>query len=149
MVYLCNAAVMSAVNSRHDLVEEDDILAAEMNYSQFAYEALLVENGITVKQLDSVLLEFMASDAILPASAVRANLSVAGISADEIDYVVGRLKGVSFLGVEVGPGRFEYVEGDADSRRLDVLARKYSQNTEEEPRYSIHPAYRSYLEVRN
>jgi hypothetical protein len=149
MVYLCNAAVMSAVNSRHDLVEEDDILSAEMNYSQFAYEALLVENGITVKQLDNVLLEFMASDAILPASAVRANLGIAGIAADEIDYVVGRLKGVSFLGVEVGPGRFEYVEGDADSRRLDVLARKYSQGAGEEPRYSIHPAYRSYLEVRD
>ena len=57
MVYMCNAAVMAAVNGRHDIVEEDDILAAEMNYSQFAYEALLVENGITVGQLDSVLLE--------------------------------------------------------------------------------------------
>lgn len=120
-----------------------------MNYSQFAYEALLVENGITVKQLDSVLLEFMASDSILPASAVRANLSVAGIAAGNIDYVVGRLKGVSFLGVEVGQGKFLYVEGDADSRRLDVLARKYSERTREEPRYSIHPAYRSYLEVQS
>jgi hypothetical protein len=149
MVYLCNAAVMAAVNGRHDLIEEDDILSAEMDYSQFAYEALLVENGITVKQLDSVLLEFMASDSILPASAVRANLGIAGIATDEVDYVVGRLKGVSFLGVEVGPGRFEYVEGDADSRRLDVLARKYSESTGEEPRFSIHPAYRSYLEVRN
>ena len=149
MVYLCNGAVMSAVNSRHELVEEDDILAAEMNYSQFAYEALLVENGITVKQLNNVLLEFMASDAILPTSSVKANLSIAGIATDEVDYVVSRLKGVSFLGVEVGPGRFEYVEGDADSRRLDVLARKYSQSKGEEPRYSIHPAYRSYLEVRD
>jgi hypothetical protein len=149
MVYLCNAAVMSAVNGRHDLIEEDDILAAEMDYSQFAYEALLVENGITVKQLDNVLLEFMASDSILPASAVRANLGIADIATDEIDYVVGRLKGVSFLGVEIGPDRFEYVEGDADSRRLDVLARKHSQSTGEEPRFSIHPAYRSYLEVRN
>jgi hypothetical protein len=149
MVYLCNAAITSAVNSRHDLIEEGDILSAERNYSQFAYEALLVENGITVKQLDGVLLEFMASDSILPASAVKANLVLAGIDSAEIDYVVGRLKGVSFLGVEVGPDRFEYVEGDADSRRLDVLARKYSQRTGEEPRFSIHPAYRSYLEVQD
>lgn len=149
MVYLCNAAVMSAVDNRHDLVEEDDITSAEMNYSQFAYEALLVENGITVKQLDNVLLEFMASDSIMPASAARANLSVAGIAADQMDYVVSRLKGVSFLGVEIGPDKFVYVEGDADPRRLDVLARKYSQSTGEEPRYSIHSAYRSYLEVQD
>ena len=52
MVYICNAAVMAAVNSRSEIVEEAHILAAEMNYSQFAYEALLVENGITVAQLD-------------------------------------------------------------------------------------------------
>lgn len=149
MVYICNAAVMSAVNGRHDIVEEGDVVAAEMNYSQFAYEALLVENGITVQQLDNVLLEFMASDSILPSSAVRANLALAGVDDDTVDYVIGRLKAVSFLGVEVGPNRFEYVEGDADSRRLDVLARKYSERIRQEPRYSIHPAYRSYLEVQD
>ena len=97
---MCNAAVMAAVNGRHDIVEEDDILAAEMNYSQFAYEALLVENGITVGQLDSVLLEFMDSDSVLPASAVRANLSLAGVEGEKADYVIARLKAVSFLGVE-------------------------------------------------
>jgi hypothetical protein len=148
MVYICNAAVMSAVNNRHDIVEEDDILSAEMNYSQFAYEALLVENGITVKQLDSVLLEFMASDSVLPASAVRANLNLSGVGKEIVDYVIARLKAVSFLGVEVAPDKFQYVEGDADSRRLDILARKYSERAAQEQRYSIHPAYRSYLEVR-
>lgn len=82
MVYLCNAAVTSAVNSRHDIIEEAAILAAEASYSQFAYEALLVENGITVQQLDDVLLEFMASDSVLRDSAVRAYLSVAGVGND-------------------------------------------------------------------
>ena len=76
MVYISNAAIGNAVNSRHEIVEEDDILSAELNYSQFAYEALLVENGITVQKLDEVLLEFMASDSVLPASAVKANLSL-------------------------------------------------------------------------
>lgn len=148
MVYICNAAIMSAVNSRHDIIAEDDILSAEKNYSQFAYEALLVENGITVSQLDYVLLEFMDSDSVLPASAVRANLSLAGIEADKAEYVIARLKAMSFLGVETAPNKFQYFEGEADSRRLDVLARKYSERAEQEPRYSIHPAYRSYLEIR-
>jgi hypothetical protein len=147
MVYLCNAAVTSAVNSRHDIIEEADILAAEANYSQFAYEALLVENGITVQQLDDVLLEFVASDSVLPESAVRAYLSVAGVGNDLAAYVIDRLKAVSFLGVEVGPDEFQYVEGESDSRRLDVLSRKYSERSRQEPRYSIHPAYRSYLGV--
>lgn len=148
MVYICNAAIMSAVNSRHDTIAEEDILSAERNYSQFAYEALLVENGITVSQLDNVLLEFMASDSVLPASAVRANLHLAGIEGDKAEYVIERLKAMSFLGVETAPNKFQFVEGEADSRRLDVLARKYSERAEQEPRYSIHPAYRSYLEIR-
>ncbi len=148
MVYISNAAIMSAVNSRHDVVEEEDIQSAEKNYSQFAYEALLVENGITVDQLDYVLLEFMDSDSVLPASAVRANLNLAGIEGEKAEYVIARLKAVSFLGVETAPNKFQYVEGEADSRRLDVLARKYSERAKQEPRYSIHPAYRSYLEIR-
>lgn len=149
MVYICNAAVMSAVNDRHERIEESDILAAEMNYSHFAYEALLVENGITVEQLDDVLLEFMASDSILPVSAIKANLGLAGIKGDDVDQVIGRLKAVSFLGVEVDPEKFEYVEGDADSRRLDVLARKYAARAKKDPRCSIHPAYRAYLEIQD
>jgi hypothetical protein len=148
MVYICNAAITSAVNSRHDIIDEGDILSAERNYSQFAYEALLVENGITVDQLDYVLLEFMDSDSVLPASAVRANLNLAGIAGDKAEYVIARLEAVSFLGVETAPNKFQYVEGEADSRRLDVLARKYAERVRQEPRYSIHPAYRSYLEIR-
>jgi hypothetical protein len=139
---------MSAVNSRHDTIAEEDILSAERNYSQFAYEALLVENGITVSQLDNVLLEFMASDSVLPASAVRANLYLAGIEREKAEYVIERLKAMSFLGVETTPNKFQYVEGEADSRRLDVLARKYAERAVQEPRYSIHPAYQSYLEIR-
>jgi len=131
------------------MVQEEDILSAEMNYSQFAYEALLVENGITVDQLDYVLLEFMGSDAVLPASTVRANLNLLGIEGDKAGYVIARLKAMSFLGEETAPDKFQYVEGEADSRRLDVLARKYSERVGQEPRYSIHPAYRSYLEIRD
>jgi hypothetical protein len=148
MVYLCNGAVNSAVNSRHDVVTETDIVSAEASYSQFAYEALLVENGITVQQLDRVLLEFAGSDSVLPASAVRGYLSVAGIGEDMMDYVMERLRAVSFLGVEIGPSEFQYIEGESDSLKLDVLARKYCQGSRQEPRYSIHPAYRTYLEIR-
>ena len=147
MVYLCNAAVMSALNSRHERVEEDDILAAEQSYSQFAYEALLVENGITVQEFEDVLLEFMGSDSVLRASAAKANVKLAGISDDKLDAVIERLKMMSFLGVEIADDRFEYIEGEPESRRLEVLARKYADRAKAEPRYSIHPAYRRYLEV--
>lgn len=147
MVYLCNAAVMAAVNSRNDKVQEADILAAERSYSQFAYEALLVENGITVQQFEDVLLEFMGSDPVIPASAAKAYVELAGIPTDKVGAVIDRLKAISFLGIEVNADGFEYVEGGPDSKRLEVLARKYADRVKAEPRYSIHPAYRMYLEI--
>ncbi len=98
MVYLCNAAVMAAVNSCNDRVEEADILAAEKNYSQFAYEALLVENGITVQEFEDVLLEFVNSSEI--GFAAKACVALAGYC-DRVDVVIDRLKAVSFLGIEV------------------------------------------------
>ena len=87
MVYLCNAAVMAAVNSRNDRVEEADILAAEKNYWQFAYQALLVENGITVQEFEDVLLEFVNSDSEFRFR-MKACVALAGIPADRVDVVI-------------------------------------------------------------
>ena len=44
---------------------EEDFLLAEKNYSQFAFEALLVENGITLSELEDVLFEFAGGSAIM------------------------------------------------------------------------------------
>ena len=71
----------------------------------------------------------------------------ARIPADKVDAVIDRLKAISFLGIEVRADSFEYVEGGPDSKRLEVLARKYADRVKTEPRYSIHPAYRMYLEI--
>jgi hypothetical protein len=148
IVYLCNAAVIAAVNRRHELIEEEDILSAEQNYSQFAFEALLVENGITVEQFENVLFEFAGADSILPISEVRSSVQLAGVPTDKVDYVIERLKVMSFFGLEIGPERFVYVEGGQDSSRVEALARRYTRESAAEDRYTIHPAYRKYLEVR-
>jgi len=46
IVYFCNAAITTAVNRRHTRIEEDDIFEAERIYSQFSFEALLVEERV-------------------------------------------------------------------------------------------------------
>jgi hypothetical protein len=139
--------VIGAVNRRHERIEEEDVLSAEQNYSQFAFEALLVENGITVEQFEDVLFEFAGADSVFPDSEGRSSVQLAGIAADKVDYVIERLKVMSFFGIEVGPERFLYVEGGPDSSRAEALARRYIRASGAEPRYAIHPAYRKYLEV--
>lgn len=147
IVYLCNAATTAAVNAQHDLVSEKDFLLAEQNYSQWALEALLVENGITITQLENVLFEFAGSPSIVGRSKALANIrSVVGDAA-KADYILGRLLEVSFLGREVSDDRFAYPEVGPDSRKVDVLSRKLAEHNHAEPRLEIHPAYRPYLEI--
>jgi hypothetical protein len=71
MVFFVKAAVSFAVNRKHDRVEERDIEDGEKQYSQYAWDSILAENGITIPQLEAVLIEFVGSDAVILESTVR------------------------------------------------------------------------------
>jgi hypothetical protein len=148
LVYMCNAAVIAAVNARRERVDEEDFLLAEQSYSQFAFEALLVENGITISAFEDVLLEFAGADAIISQSEALAMISRVLRDSDKEDEVFARLKAVSFFGFEISEGRFVFPEAGAESKRAEVLSRKHAESRESEIRMTIHPAYRPYLEIR-
>jgi hypothetical protein len=147
LIYLCNAAIVAAVNRGHERVEEDDILAAERVYSQFAFESLLVENGITISKFQKILYEFLGEPAVLSESHVRSLIRSAGIDERLVESIVARLKAVAFLGVETASERFEFPEQILGVERAQVLARKLSEMRGTEPRLAVHPAYRAYLEM--
>jgi hypothetical protein len=146
IVYFCNASVIAAVNARHDKVEEIDIRTAEKNYSQFALEALLAENGITIKEFEDILFEFAGSPAVINEDIVLANISRI-VGETKTLAILARLKAVSFLGIEVGEDRFIYPDVGPESKRSDVLARKFAEQQGRAARYVVHPAYRPYLEI--
>ncbi len=147
IIYFANACVRTAIDRRHDRVTEDDVRAAEALYSQFAFEALLVENGITIGEIESVLLEFMAQPAVMEESEALGLIQRARISGIKEEQVMRRLKEMSFLGIETAQGRFEYPETGREAERAEILARKAAGGRAGAERVVIHPAYRAYLEV--
>lgn len=147
LVYFANAAIASAVNARHDQVEEDDVLAGERAYSQFAFEALLVENGITITQLEDVLLELAGEPAVIDSARLGELTSRVNLGDTDPDYIRDRLIALSVLGVEVREDEFEFREVEPEDKRGAVLARKAAEQRGGEPRFSINPAYRAYLEI--
>jgi len=148
IIYWCNAAIMYAADRGNQRVEETDVLTAEVTYSQFAFEALLVENGITINDFKKVLFEFLGEPAVIPESRVRRLISAAGIAEDAVEYVVTRLVRVSFMGVETAADEFQYPDGANGLERISVLERKFRDASgATEPRFSVHPAYRAYLEL--
>ncbi|TDD64504.1 hypothetical protein E1262_28065 [Jiangella aurantiaca] len=147
LVYICNAATISAVNARRDRVEEQDFIAAELNYSQFALEALLVENGITVAELEDVLLEFASGPAVAPKSDVLAQIRSVVKDQGRAESVLARLEAVSFLGLSLGDSRHTFPEVGAERKRDEVIARKFAEKRGLDVELVVHPAYRPYLEI--
>jgi hypothetical protein len=147
MVYIVKAAVSFAVNRKHDRVEQKDILDGEMQYSQYAWDSILVENNTIIPGLDKVLLEFVGGPSILPESKVRQHISSAGIDAEKVDDVIVQLAGLTFLGVEVGIGRFAYADEKKELQKNMALAAKFAAANSKEYRYEINAPFRAYLEL--
>jgi hypothetical protein len=147
IVFLVKSAVSFAVNRKHDRVEERDILDAEKQYSLYALDSILVENGITIPQMESVLLEFLGCDRVLDETNVRQVISRAGVEAEKVDSTISHLVKLTFLGIEVEVDRFQYADEPRELKKAYVLANRYSLERGGGIRYQINPAFRAYLEV--
>lgn len=146
IIYFCSAAIATAVNRRHSVVEEDDILSAEAQYSQFALEALQVENGISVSEIESVLFEFAGVSARMSQADVTNAIIRGGAASESVPAFVDHLRNLSFLGLQKADDEFEYIFDMRSEPVAAALARRRVR--EGRPvQFEIHPAFRAYLEV--
>jgi len=147
MVYLVKAAVSFAVNRKHDRVEEKDVLDGEKQYSQYAWDSILVENSATIPQLDNVMLQFVGGSSTLSESQVRHLVSSAGMDPVIVDEVISQLVKLTFLGVEVANGRFEFSDEWKELQKNAVLATRFAGRGTTERRYAVNTPFRAYLEI--
>jgi hypothetical protein len=147
IVYLVKSAVSFAVNRKHDRVEERDIADAEIAYSQYALDSILVENGISIPQLQDVLDQFSGSPAILSHTQASQTVSRANIPIEEVDNALEHLVRLSFLGVETASDSFVFSDESRELRRNLVLAQRYREQTNSDQRYLINRAFRAFLLV--
>jgi hypothetical protein len=146
-VFLVKAAVSLAVNRKHDKVEEKDVLDGEKQYSQYAWDSILVENGITIPELEGVLLEFLCSESVVTDSVVRERILSAGFAPERIDSVVSHLVKLTFLGLEVAEGQLLYSDEFKELKKHEVLAEHLVRGSRSGRRCEINPAFRSYLQA--
>ena len=147
IVYFVKAAVSFAVNRRHDRVEEKDILDGEEQYSQYAWDSILVENSSIIPSLENVLLEFVGGKAVLTESTLRQLVTSAGIGIDQADPVIDQLINLTFLGVETACGKFAYADERKELQKNRVLAGKFAAQNLYERRYEVNAPFRSYLGI--
>lgn len=143
LVYFANAALTSAINNKHDLVRETDLIAAEQPYSEFVVEALLVEGQAEEFDLEAVIYEFVGKPATLDQTEIIALLSPHGDANDIRDFLVRS----TFLQIEMSEGTFEHVDGAARARRRLKIAEQGAANDGRPLHFRVHPAYRPFLEI--
>jgi hypothetical protein len=148
IVFFVKAAVSFAVNRKHDRVEERDVLDGEKQYSQYALDSILVENGITIPELESVLFQFLGSGPTLDESSLRRIVSNAGIDAEKVDPVIAHLVKLTFLGLETDSQKFLYADDPRELKKIHILADRYAHEGVER-RFEIKAAFRSYLEIQD
>ena len=147
IVYLAKAAVSFAVNRKHDRVEERDMLDGEKQYSQYALDSILVENGITIPQLEAVLFEFVGQSAVLTETDIRKLVSKTVAEIDKVNDVINHLVKLSFLGAEIAHRTFAYADEPRELKKNRVMSDRLAEFTGTERLYEINPPFRSYLEV--
>ena len=112
------AAEQAGTTTLWDLTNEDtrelvDLLAQNN-------VLILVENGITIPELESVLFEFVGVPSILTRPEVEHLVSKAKIPA-----VIEHLLKLNFLGVETAESRFSYSDEPRALKKLAVLSDRY------------------------
>lgn len=145
IIFLGNSALTTAINRRHDRVLSQDFAHAELLYSRFAVEALLVESEAQGFNLEEVLFEFAGLDSTVTTDELKEVLA----DVQEIDRLVDWLMKTSFLGLETRDGSFVHVEGESEVKKKSKVAARLADRLGRPLRYRVHPAFRPYLDIRD
>ena len=146
VLYLLRSAIGHAVGNRNPRVEIGDLLAAERDYSLFAFEAALVEGQQRVDSIEEVLLQFAGAPPLMSEKHVEQTLYGAGVTEKEISSVIGVLQDLNFLGLQVHEGTVRFASSPREKKKASILAKR-SQKNSADVQYGIHPAFSSYLEL--
>lgn len=147
LLFLVKAAITTAVNRKHSQVMEEDILTAQRQYSQFAVDSILVENGVSLKKLEDLIYEFAGCRVIQTRMEIADILKRARIKDEEENSIIEHLCNLTFLGRETEDGVFRFAEDEQDARKIAVLARNLSEKRNSPPRFKINAAFCPFLEV--
>ena len=146
VLYLCRAAIDQALGRRHARVEPDDLGAAERQYSLFAFESAAVEAQQRLPNVEDVLLEFAGAPTELTLTQLADLFRAAGLGDSQYEDAIDVLLDVNFLGPLTADGP-AYPESPRAKQLASVLAKRFARTSGAEPKYVVHPAFWTYLEM--
>lgn len=146
IIFLFKMALQEAVNRNHVKVEEEDFLAAEKSYSEYALQSLFPENGNRVSDLESILYEFAGQNSIISQEELEECLKLYSESHD-MSQLIQILCEMTFIGQEVRPNEYEYYSDKKPHQITNKLAQRLAERNNQSKRYQVNPAFHSYLGI--
>lgn len=144
LIYICKSCKDIAISRGHEIIEENDIIQAYSDYSNWIFKSLLVENNVGIKQMENFLFELVGGENIIDENALKKafiDSDVPILEQSDLDKMIDNLVELTILGREVGENQFMY-EYDVDNfKKIKKLAEKYGSK-----RFRLHNALVPFLE---
>ena len=123
------------------------MLSAREKYSRYVFGSVLAEDDPQKKKLEEVLYEFAGAAKILPESEVRRRIEGAGVVGDDVEFYLGLLCDVNFLGVKTATGH-AFAEDEKERRMLlEVAARLCVERGWDEVSFELNAAFYQALQI--
>jgi hypothetical protein len=150
IIYVVRTALANAVNHKHIVIEEKDIVDAQNKYSQYALDSLLVENGISLENFENLIYEFTGMSEIVNENEIRVAMKKCLMPLEKEKIVFNLLCDRTFIGREVSSDDFRFQYNDEDSKKYEIMSRKTAESRPDKlKRFKINKAFHSYLEIKS
>lgn len=146
IIYFFKTCKDIAISRGHTIIEENDVMEAYSDYSNWVFKSVLVENGITFKQMEDFMYELMAHTIVITRDEIREKMQTSRIPVlddKDLEKFIDHLVNLTILGRETANNRFSYEYDVNNAKKLKVLADKFASN-----RFEIHKALVPYLECK-
>lgn len=144
VIFFFKKAQEKAILRGHEKILESDLIDAYKDYSTWVFTSLIVENGISYKQMEDFLYSLIGSTKIVDKDYISRCMNEAGIDTAEekttnfIDHLIS----MTIIGREIGNNNFVFEHDFDASKKHQIMADKLHTM-----RYKIHPALYPYLEI--
>lgn len=147
MIFFLKAAIAEAVHRGHPKVAESDFVSAEGIYSQYALDSIFTEHIDSSINLQEICFRLIGGPPVLSIAKFKAVLTAAGIAPEKHEQCVALLRELTFLGFQVGPDDFRFMHDYADLNKLQVMAKRYAQESGVEESLMINRPFHANLEI--
>lgn len=147
VIYFCKAALNNAINHNHQIIQEQDILQAEIRYSQYAFETIVAEFSAEFPLASQLIYKFSGAPQILNDDDIFGFIAAVNIPPEQSQDLIELLCDTAFLGLEIAKDNFKYLYDERDKPVIRELSAKYAEDTHDKKRYQVHRAFYSYLRM--